>query len=145
MRNTKCKVNQESTAGSDPFDSGVGILLARVETNNRSSLPGSPFWLRVRMSMCRMAIKSCSNRCCSRGENLIAHRVAESTRTLIAALAVVAPVRADDVLVVILVLIAGGAGVRAAGVFHCGVCGEARVAEEKRNIATCIKGIIVGN
>ena len=48
------------------------------------------------------------------------YRVTESTRTLIAALMVVAPARADNVFVAVLVLVAGGAGVLVACFFHCG-------------------------
>ena len=48
----------------------------------------------------------------------------DSTRTLFAALVVVALVRAGDVFIAVLVLIAGGTGVRVACFFHCGVGGR---------------------
>ena len=40
-------------------------------------------------------------------------------RTLIAALVVVAPARADDIFVTVLAVVAGGAGVRVAFFVHC--------------------------
>ena len=48
----------------------------------------------------------------------------ESTRTLIAALVVVAPARADEVFVAVLVIVAGGAGVRVAFFVHCSGSGR---------------------
>ena len=113
-----------NTVGLDLFDSGAGILRVRVDNSNKPSLPGSLFWIRGRMSICRMAFNTWTKHCYFGGKSCIAHRVTESTRTLIAALVVVAPVSADDVFVVVLVLTAGGAGVRVAVFFHCGECGR---------------------
>ena len=72
--------------------------------------------------MDRMTTTTCSKHSCPAGESHVVHRVTESTHTLFAALVVAAPVRADDVLVVVLVLAAGGADVRVAGIFHGGGC-----------------------